>query len=111
MWSADIAVQLRRHGFDVVAVSERPELRGQPDPKIFSVAQAEERAVVTDNVIDFRPLAASAGMSNQSHSGLILTTNRRFPHHDPRTIGRLVKSLAELVSSQEDLTNREYWLL
>lgn len=34
--------------------------RGQPDAAIFAVAQAEGRAIVTENVADERPLAAEA---------------------------------------------------
>lgn len=54
MWTPDIAVQLRRRGHNVVAVAERPDLRGQPDALIFAAAQSEERAVVTENVADYR---------------------------------------------------------
>src|SRR5437762_13027670 len=98
MWAAEIAVQLRRRGHDVVAVTERLDLRGQPDAIVFAAAQEEERAVVTENVSDYRPLAAYWIEQGRTHAGLILTSNRRFPRHDPRTTGRLVASLDELLS-------------
>lgn len=110
MWPPDIAIQLRHRGHDVEAVTERPELRGQSDPVVFTVAQAEERAVVTENVIDYRPLAAEAISRGHSHCGLILTSNRRFPRHDSRTLGRLVTDLHELLSRGLDLRDREYWI-
>ncbi len=42
--------------------------------------------------------------------GLILTSNQRFPRHDPRTAGRLVTSLDELLSAGMEAANLEHWL-
>lgn len=106
MWPPNIAIQLRHRGHGVVAVAERTELRGQPDPMVFSIAQTEGRAMVTENVIDYRPLAAEAIARGGSH----LTSNRRFPRHDPRTAGRVVTALRSLLSSDVELRDREYWL-
>jgi hypothetical protein len=110
MWSAEIAVQLRRRGHDVVAITERPELRGQPDAVIFATAQREGRAIVTENVIDFRPQAAIELQFGRSHAGLIFTSNRRFPRHNPSTAGHLVTALHVLLSSGLELKNIEHWL-
>ena len=110
MWSPAIADQLRRRDHDAVAVAERPELRGQSDPVIFAAAQAEGRAVVTENVVDYRPLAAQELQDGRSHAGLILTSNRRFPRHESRTAGRLVTALDELLSGDLEATSLEYWL-
>jgi len=110
MWPSEIAAQLRRHGHDVVTVTERLELRGQPDDVVLAIVCAEGRAVVTENAIDYRPLAAQIIQETWSHSGLILTTNRRFPRHEARTLGRLVRALTELLSRRLDSTNVELWL-
>lgn len=110
MWPPAVAVQLRRRWHDVVAVAERPELKGMPDPALFAVAQAEGRAVVTENVPDFRPLAAAALAQGQAHAGLVLTGNARYPRHDPRTSGRLVTALEALLASGAELANQERWL-
>jgi predicted nuclease of predicted toxin-antitoxin system len=110
MWPARAAVQLRRGGHDVVAIAERSELRGQPDPVVFAMAQGEGRAVVTENASDYCPLAAAELTYGRSHAGLVLTSNRRFPRHDPRTLGRLVRGLDELMTQREDSTNMEHWL-
>lgn len=106
MWPGSVAEQLRQRGHDVVAVVERPDLRGQPDDVVFATAQVEGRAVVTENVSDFLRLAAGAS----HHAGLVLTSNRRFPRGDARTIGRLVAALEALLSAQEPIAPFEYWL-
>lgn len=110
MWPPVIAAQLRVRGHDAVAVGERPELRGQSDPLIFAVAQSEGRAILTENVIDYRPLAAALVSQGQHHAGLILTSSRRFPRHDARTVGRLTNALHELLTAGLDIVNSEYWL-
>ncbi len=110
MWPPEVAVQLRRRGHDVVAVAERPELRGQPDAVIFAAAQVEGRVIVTENVVDYRPLAAYEIQDGRSHVGLIFTSNRSFPRHDPRTVGRLVSTLDRLLSEGLESANLEYWL-
>ncbi len=56
--SPQIAVLLREAGYDVVAVVERVDLVGSIDSTILEVATSEGRAVVTNNIKDFRPLAA-----------------------------------------------------
>lgn len=111
MWSHQIAEELRPRHHDVVAVTERPDLLGQPDEAIFAAARAEERAIVTENVPDFRPLGFDVLQRGESHPGLILTTNRRYPRADARTAGRLVTALDNLLRSPDlDLTDREHWL-
>ena len=110
MWPPEIAAQLRSRGQDVVPVSERPDLRGMADTLIFSIAQIEGRTIVTENVVDYRPIAAYEIQHGHTHAGLIFTTNRRFSRHDRRTLGRLVRALGGLLSSGRDLMNVEHWL-
>jgi predicted nuclease of predicted toxin-antitoxin system len=110
MWPPSIAVQLRQRGHDVVAVAERPELMGQTDDAVWAAAQADGWVVVTENVVDYRPLAAEDLRQGRSHCGLILTSNQRVPRHRPGTIGRLVVALDELVSAGVELMSSEYWL-
>lgn len=110
MWSPVIAEQLRQRGHDIQAVTERPELRGQPDKVIFAAAQSEQRTIVTENVIDFRPLAVQALHEGRSHAGVIFPSNRSFPRGDPRTIAHLVTALDRLLADDPALENLEYWL-
>lgn len=110
MWPPDIALQLRQRGHDVIAVAERQDLRGLPDPAVFAAARIEERAIVTENVADYRPLAVIEIQRGYFHCGLIFSSNRRFPRHDPRSPGRLVIALHELLVAREEMRNQEYWL-
>jgi predicted nuclease of predicted toxin-antitoxin system len=110
MWPPSVAVQLRRRGHDIVAVAERPDLRTAQDAVVFGAAQAEERAIVAENVRDFRILAAYELARGSTHHGLILTSNRSFPRHVASSAGRLVTALDRLLSEEPDGTSREFWL-
>jgi len=111
MLSPEIAAQLRRRGHDAVAVGERTDLRAQSDAIIFARAQREGRAIVTENVSDFRPLASFELQQGRSCPGLIFMTNRRFPRNDPRTAGRLVTALNDLLSTTLGPADPETWLV
>jgi predicted nuclease of predicted toxin-antitoxin system len=99
MYPYSIAEQLRGRGHDVVAVGERPNLRGAPDRDVFRVAQAEGRTLVTDDV-GFLSIDSEHRARGETHHGLILTSNRRFPRGRPRTVGHLVSALNRFLSDQ-----------
>ena len=75
--SRQIAVLLRQVGLDVEAVADRPDLAGRSDMVIFEVACREDRAVITNNIKDFRPLAAQWLAQGRVHGGLILLPSAR----------------------------------
>ena len=75
--SPAIAALLRSRSEDVQAVGERADLAGQPDRLILETAAVEERVVITNNVKDFRPLAADRLARGQTHAGLILLPSKR----------------------------------
>lgn len=75
--SPQIAVVLRRSHHDVLAVVDRSDLVGRSDRTIFEAACAENRAVITNNIKDFRPLAAEWLALGRTHSGLILLPSAR----------------------------------
>jgi predicted nuclease of predicted toxin-antitoxin system len=113
MFPAQVAIVLReRHGVDAISVRERPDLAGHADVDVFAAAQVEGRAVVTENVRDFRPIARQWEADGKVHHGLVLTSNRRFPRARPRTLGRLIAALAMLTSevASEEPTSMEAWL-
>jgi hypothetical protein len=59
--SPEIAAELRTRGHDVIAVGERPDLIGLSDRDIIVIAHSESRAVITNNVKDFRPADSAFG--------------------------------------------------
>lgn len=99
MFPAVIAEQLQNRGHDVVSIHD-PEYRsleGAADAEVHAAAQRDDRAVVTENVADFRRLEADALARGEPAATLIFTTNRQFPRGDPATIGRLVVALEALL--------------
>ena len=104
-----IAEALRDCGHRVVAVAERRDLRGRPDQAIFVTAQAEGWVVVTENVVDYRPLAAAAMRAGRVYPGLIFTSNRAFPRANRRTAGRFVAALDAFLTTRDEISG-EHWL-
>ena len=102
MYPATVAEQLRTRGRDVVSVHEPDyrQLEGAPDEDVFAAAAAEERALVTENVPDFRRLEAEALTRGEARPRLIFTTNRQFPRGNPATIGQLVLALDALLDER-----------
>jgi hypothetical protein len=112
MYPAAIADQLRRRGHDANAVTERVELRSLSDATIFSIAQEERRALVTENVVDFVPLADATEQRGKLHQGLVLVDPTKFPRGNPRTTGRIVRQLLKLLAEQpgDQPRSLRYWL-
>jgi hypothetical protein len=111
MLSPDIAEQLRERGHDVqaVAASEHAEL---DDPDVLDIARSQQRAVVTNNVRDFRPLhMAAVQAGGAGHYGMVfMSGNFRRTKAD---IGRIVVALEAKLTAYpglEDLANAEEWL-
>lgn len=107
--SPRIAELLRDRGLDVQAVVDRRDLAGRSDRLILEVAAAEERAVITNNVKDFRPLAAERLAQGESHAGLILLPSTRT-----RTRGAvetLTNAIEEILREHPDgLAASERWI-
>ena len=100
MYPPAVAEQLRARGHDVVSVHEagHRRLEGAPDEELFVAALAEGRALVTENVPDFRRLEAAALARGEPHAVLVFTSNRQFPRGAPSTTGRLVEALHRLLN-------------
>ena len=104
MYAQAIAVQLRARGHDVASAHD-PEYRrleGAPDEEIWATAIADHGALVTENVQDFRRIEADALASDQPTAWLIFTSDHQFPRGDPRTLGRLVRTLDLLLAAPPD---------
>lgn len=105
MYAPVVAEQLRERGHDVVSVHDPNyrRLEGAPDEEIFAAALAEERALVTENVPDFRRLEADALARGEALPTLVFTSNRQFPRGEPGTTGRLVEALHLLITEHPTL--------
>ncbi|MFN8221747.1 MAG: DUF5615 family PIN-like protein [Gaiellales bacterium] len=107
MFAAFIAVELRSRGHDVVSVHESPG-SGTLDEDVFEFARSGGRAVVTENVVDFRPLAEALVGAGESHAGVVFTTDKRWPRTDP---GALIAALDELMKATAvQPIDAEVWL-
>jgi predicted nuclease of predicted toxin-antitoxin system len=99
-FSPEIARQLRGLGHDVVAVGERVELRGRADRVHFAARSDQQRAIVTRNVGDFRPLLAEAVRRGTPTYGIVCVSDRFTLSRDG--IGRLVRALAVLLDANAE---------
>ena len=107
--SPRIAALLREAGHDVVAVAERSELVGSSDAVLLEVAANEERAVITNNVKDFRPLVAERLAKGHTHAGLILVPSRRT--RTRAAIAALAGAIEKLLQEHPDgLANSGRWI-
>ncbi len=100
MYPPAVAVQLRARGHDVVSVHDPDyrRLEGAPDEKLLALTLTEDRALVTENVPDFRRLEAQALARGAPTPTLVFTSNRQFPRGEPGTTARLVEALAALIT-------------
>jgi predicted nuclease of predicted toxin-antitoxin system len=117
MWSPMIAQELRRRGFDAVAIAE-PEISnrygGLPDDEVFAMANADGRVVVTDNVADFERVRLEWEEKSQPYQGLIYALDPPFNRHrGAAVIGQMVAALSDFLTSREgprEPRNRTYFL-
>ena len=99
-------------GHDVQAVAGHPEREALSDPDVLALARAERRAVVTNNVRDFRLLHVEAVLPGGSgHYGMIFMpgTYRRTRDDIGRIVAALEAKLGQYPGCQ-DLVNAEEWL-
>ncbi len=93
-----IADRLDDKTFDVVAVAAQPGLRGMADEGLLAYASTEQRALVTENVADFMPLATRWVDEHKTHAGLVFTNPKRFSRATLAYPGNLIASLREFLT-------------
>lgn len=111
-YSLRIAETLRDRGHEVVAVTERPELRGLGDRELLGAMRAETRALLTENVADFIPIARELAARGEDHWGLVLSSPLAMPRGRD-TIGVFVDALDRLLRerpAENALFNQLVWL-
>jgi hypothetical protein len=104
-----IAQLLQERGLDVVAAAERSELVEASDREIVEAATREQRAVVTNDIKDFRPIAAERLTDGRGHAGLILLPASRSRSRD--ATGALAGAIEVLMRAHPDgVADSEYWI-
>lgn len=107
--SPQIAILLRQAGYDVDAVADREDLVGRSDRTILEAAASEDRAVVTNNIKDFRPLAAEWLAQGKLHAGLILLPSARTRTRN--AIAAVAAAIENVLRDHPDgLNGSERWI-
>jgi hypothetical protein len=107
--SPQIAVLLRKAGYDVDAVADRDDLAGRSDRVVFETTCSEGRAVVTNNIKDFRPLAAEYLAQGRVHSGLVLLPSART--RSRATIAAIAMAIEGVLTDNPDgFSGSERWI-
>lgn len=105
MWTPTIARELRRRGFDVVAINESshaPRYAGVADDAVFARAQDDARTIVTDNVSDYEVARRDWESRARAHHGIIYALNPPFNRHrGDSIIGDMVRALEHFLGSSE----------
>ncbi|CAN5572837.1 hypothetical protein BH23CHL8_BH23CHL8_01810 [soil metagenome] len=112
-YSTEIAESLRRRGHDVVGVAERRELRSRRDIEILTIAAAEGRVVVTEDVRDFAMLGSRRLPTKRPHRGILLVSQRAFPR-SRAGFGLLVRALHTFLAAHagdDELVGEIAWLV
>ena len=110
MYSPAIAEQLRARGHDAIAVHDVPGLAGLADVALLQWAHDHERALLTENVVDFLALHALWLRSGEQHSGIILASSVAYPRARASTVGALVKALDHMVLEADRVGTDVRWL-
>ena len=112
MLAPAIARQLRKRGHDVEAIAGDPQHEQMSDAGVMELARAQRRAVVTNNLVDFRPLHHEAiAPGERGHFGIVFMPGdyRRTKSDVGRIVRALEVKLAEFPGDR-DLANGETWL-
>jgi len=117
MWTPTIAAELRKRGFDVIAINEPTHAEryaGSLDDAVFARAQEDGCAIVTDNIPDYERARLDWEARGAAHHGVIYALNPPFNrHHGDAVIGPMVRALAHFLSSpeaEEQPFNRVHYL-
>ncbi|HTE62315.1 MAG TPA: DUF5615 family PIN-like protein [Solirubrobacteraceae bacterium] len=112
MLSPVIAQQLRDRGHDAQAIAGNPLHAALSDREVMDLARAEGRAVVTNSLVDFRPLHHEAiTPGGPGHFGMVFIAGnyRRTKADTGRIVTALEAKLTEF-PGERDLANGETWL-
>jgi hypothetical protein len=107
--SPQIARLLQERGLDAEAAAARTDLTEIPDRELFDLATREQRAVVTNNIKDFRPLAAERLANGSGHAGLVLLPASRSRRRG--ATGALADAIERLMRAHPNgIPDAEHWI-
>lgn len=112
MFSPAIARELRARGHDVESVSGRGDWQALSDEEVMEVARRERRAIVTNNLRDFRPLHHEAIVAGgPGHFGMVFVPGSyRRTKADVGTIVAALECRLGEYPGEQDLAGGEAWL-
>lgn len=96
-YSAEIARLLQARGHDAAAVAQT-DVAGSDDEPLLVHAAGERRALLTNNVGDFVPIAERWWAQGRGHYGLLFTSDAGMPRARA-TIGLYVDVLTTLMEA------------
>ncbi|MCP4961641.1 MAG: hypothetical protein GY925_20540 [Actinomycetia bacterium] len=111
MHAPSVAASLVEQGWDVEAVAASRDLRGMSDEDLLSWAARDERAVVTENIVDFARIAADWVAEGRVHQGLVFTNPKRFNRATIAYPGNLIGALREFLADPPALGSSAVWWL
>ena len=107
--TGQIARLLRERGLDAEAVVERADLLQTSDREVMEAARREECAVVSNNIKDFRPIAAARVVDGRGHCGLILLPARHSRSRD--ATGALADAIEAVMRAHpQGIPSAEHWI-
>ena len=109
--SPAIAEQLNRRGHDVVTAADAG-LAGLDDAQVLSAAARDQRAVVTNNIRDFRPLHAAYLTMSTVHCGIVLVPTSKYSlaRDQLRPLIAALDNLLARFPTEDALRDTEYFL-
>jgi hypothetical protein len=107
-----VAELMRKEKHDVVALTERPALRGGADSEVLQAAVAEGRALMTENARDFALLHRQWMDAGKTHLGMVLTSPRSVPRRKSslRPLLAALRALLRANPSADALRDQLIWL-
>jgi hypothetical protein len=112
MLSPAIAQQLCKRGHDVKAIKGQPSYEALSDDQVMALARSDGRAVVTNNLVDFRTLHHEAiAPGGPGHFGMVFMPGKY--RRTKADTGRIVKALEAKLTEFPgggDLAGGETWL-
>jgi hypothetical protein len=98
MYPASVAEALQATGIEATTVTDL-RLAGASDQEVFGAAVAGGYSVLTENVGEFRRIAAEHSTAGGHHHGVLIALSSRFSRR-PAGIGPLVAAIQAIADGQ-----------